>query len=259
MSIYNDHIGFFNKNQTPIPESIRNSMKMTVEEKDVLKQNTTAETFINFDEKPPWLSKWKYALQQGFFEEGSRNASFMVLASTYRNQGFQKEVALFMLKAVAEIQAQRNNCEIYPEKQLQSEIIDVVYSKGWGKGQYTDDCGLAIETNKKLQGLGYDVSEKNHNLLSIEEVKDRFVGYAETFSESRVKIGIKELDDKLVITAGMLVSVLGAPGGGKCLAKDTPVLMYNGSIKLVQDIVVGDKIMGPDSKPRTVGKLGLGS
>lgn len=38
----------------------------------------------------------------------------------------------------------------------------------------------------------------------------------------------------------------------KCLAKDTPILMYDGSIKLVQDIVINDKVMGPDSKERTV-------
>lgn len=41
-------------------------------------------------------------------------------------------------------------------------------------------------------------------------------------------------------------------GYGKCLGKDTPVLMYNGRIKLVQDIRVGDILMGDDSTPRTV-------
>lgn len=41
-------------------------------------------------------------------------------------------------------------------------------------------------------------------------------------------------------------------GGGKCLAKDTPILMYDGTIKLVQDIKVGDLLMGDDSKPRNV-------
>lgn len=38
----------------------------------------------------------------------------------------------------------------------------------------------------------------------------------------------------------------------RCLAKDTPVLMYDGSIKMVQDIKIGDELMGPDSYPRTV-------
>ena len=43
-----------------------------------------------------------------------------------------------------------------------------------------------------------------------------------------------------------------ATGGGKCLGKDTEILMYDGSIKLVQDVVVGDVLMGDDSTPRNV-------
>lgn len=54
------------------------------------------------------------------------------------------------------------------------------------------------------------------------------------------------------IPAGKLISIAGAPGGGKCLAKGTPVLMYNGTIKNVEDIVVGDVVMGDDSTPRNV-------
>jgi superfamily II DNA or RNA helicase len=41
-------------------------------------------------------------------------------------------------------------------------------------------------------------------------------------------------------------------GYGKCLAKDTPVLLYDGTIKPVQDIKPGDTLMGDDSKPRYV-------
>lgn len=41
-------------------------------------------------------------------------------------------------------------------------------------------------------------------------------------------------------------------GGGKCLAKGTPILMFNGKIKPVEQVKVGDLLMGPDSKPRTV-------
>lgn len=47
-------------------------------------------------------------------------------------------------------------------------------------------------------------------------------------------------------------------GGGKCLGFNTPILMYNGSIKMVQDITIGDKLMGDDSKPRIVKSLARG-
>lgn len=39
---------------------------------------------------------------------------------------------------------------------------------------------------------------------------------------------------------------------GKCLGKDTEIVMYDGSIKLVQDIKQGDQLMGDDSTPRNV-------
>jgi hypothetical protein len=47
-------------------------------------------------------------------------------------------------------------------------------------------------------------------------------------------------------------------GWGKCLKIDTPIIMFDGSIKKVQDIVVGDVLMGDDSTPRNVLSLARG-
>ena len=41
-------------------------------------------------------------------------------------------------------------------------------------------------------------------------------------------------------------------GYGKCLGINTPILMYDGNIKKVQDIIPTDLIMGDDCKPRNV-------
>lgn len=46
--------------------------------------------------------------------------------------------------------------------------------------------------------------------------------------------------------------ITGSPGSGKCLGKDTKILMYNSDIKNVQDIEIGDIIMGYDSTSRKV-------
>ncbi len=43
-----------------------------------------------------------------------------------------------------------------------------------------------------------------------------------------------------------------------CHARGQGILMYSGAIKLVEDIVVGDQLMGPDSTPRTVLSLARG-
>lgn len=50
-----------------------------------------------------------------------------------------------------------------------------------------------------------------------------------------------------------------ATGGGKCLGVDTPVLMFDGTVKKVQHIQVGELLMGPDSTPRQVLSLARGS
>lgn len=61
------------------------------------------------------------------------------------------------------------------------------------------------------------------------------------------------------IAKGKTGWLLNSPtGSGKCLGKGTPVLMYDGTIKAVEDVVVGDLLMGPDSKPRRVESLARG-
>ena len=57
---------------------------------------------------------------------------------------------------------------------------------------------------------------------------------------------------------GLNLLLVGPPGIGKCHAKDTPILLLNGDIKMVQDIEVGDILMGDDSRPRNVLSLGSG-
>ncbi len=47
-------------------------------------------------------------------------------------------------------------------------------------------------------------------------------------------------------------------GTGKCHAKGTPIIMSDGTIKLIEDIKEGDLLMGDDSRPRTVLSLARG-
>jgi len=47
--------------------------------------------------------------------------------------------------------------------------------------------------------------------------------------------------------------------GSGCHAIDTEILMYDGTKRLVQDVVAGDLLMGDDSTPRTVSKLFRGT
>lgn len=72
--------------------------------------------------------------------------------------------------------------------------------------------------------------------------------------------GNKVMDDYLEggFRGGDLIVIAGRSGEGKCHGKGTKILMFDGSIKNVEDVVVGDLLMGDDSKPRTVLSLARG-
>lgn len=62
-------------------------------------------------------------------------------------------------------------------------------------------------------------------------------------------------EQKIAVQAALshdICIITGGSGTGKCLAPDTPVLMYDGKIKLVKDIIVHDQLMGTNSSLRTV-------
>ena len=82
-------------------------------------------------------------------------------------------------------------------------------------------------------------------------------------SNSPEIIEIRELDTEIIppltsrfedpnYNGGTKLVVIGKPG---CFAKGTKVLMYDGKIKNIEDIKVGEKVMGDDSKPRNVLEL----
>ena len=48
-------------------------------------------------------------------------------------------------------------------------------------------------------------------------------------------------------------------GAGKCFASGTKIMMFDGSIKNIENIIVGDNIMGDDSQPRLVTSLASGN
>lgn len=57
---------------------------------------------------------------------------------------------------------------------------------------------------------------------------------------------------------GLLI-ICGPTGSGKCLGKGTLVMTHSGELKKVEDIIKGDLLMGPDSKPKKVIKTNKGT
>ena len=97
---------------------------------------------------------------------------------------------------------------------------------------------IDIKLLKKLK----PVLKKLNNIIGMEDVKQ---GVFLQILYYLQKLNTKNNDYLHTIKTA-------PPGYGKCMGKDTPIRMFDSQIKLIQNIKVNDKIMGDDSKPRTV-------
>jgi GTPase len=67
------------------------------------------------------------------------------------------------------------------------------------------------------------------------------------------EILIREKNEKKYID--IKVSIAGGVDAGKCLSPETPIIMFDGTIKYNKNIVIGDILMGENSNPMKVLKL----
>ena len=193
---------------TDIPESL-----LTIKPKETKSVEIEAND-LDLSKKPKWLSDAKYALQEGYFGSGERNTAFMILAATYKNQGFSKEIIYRMLKGVAEVQAIRNNVDRFSDEELYNKIVNVVCNPTWKGGQYAyENTPLLQDVTKRL---GLKVPTKNEiPLVPITDVTSIFRKFATEIDKNTIKLGIKSVDDNVRITTSMLVGLLAGPSAGK--------------------------------------------
>lgn len=100
---------------------------------------------------------------------------------------------------------------------------------------------------------------KKENKTRLEQQEEADYNYDTNYDYDERAIEIKEFDlnemppQTVEDNNGVKLVVIGKPG---CFAPGTEILMFDGSIKKVEDIVIGDKVMGDDGEtPRTVEKL----
>jgi superfamily II DNA or RNA helicase len=142
------------------------------------------------------------------------------------------------------------------------------------KGGDNDSAFPVYRENEKKMYLPrfYGVSRyglpDRSEIQSGKDIDTPFVKPLRDYQDKIVDLYMKYVDspickipdlDAVNISAKGNGGILEVPcGRGKCLGKDTPILMYDGSIKMVQDIQVGDVLMGDDSGPRNVLSLARG-
>lgn len=126
----------------------------------------------------------------------------------------------------------------------------------------TDVFDLLDSTEKTL----YEVSESNirKNYEDMQSLLRKAIDELEAKREQKdgltgVPSGLSALD---AMTSGWqksdLVIIAARPAMGKCLGKGTEVLMYDGTLRKVEDVQAGEELMGDDSTPRRVLSIARG-
>ena len=126
--------------------------------------------------------------------------------------------------------------------------------EGYGPGQDENTSFQTYMESKTKLYLPKFYGLQKYGVPSIQKINKgddiqiEFIGKLRSLQEDAVKAVWDACQDPSKM-GGLLCLQCGE---GKCLGKDTPILMYDGTIKLSQNIKIGDILMGDDSKPRNV-------
>lgn len=158
-------------------------------------------------------------------------------------------------------------------KRLLSDSSDEYNSSDEESLQELESFNISIKNPETIEDL-LVIAKEYKKFRKNNKKKDRSVFYLLSSIEDELQsisnmIGLKELKKSIVeqiifFAQGlhgdelMHTVLYGHPGVGKCLAKDTLVIMYDGKLKKVQDVQVGDQLMGDDNEPRNVLSLATG-
>ncbi|WP_052435405.1 replicative DNA helicase [Sulfurospirillum cavolei] len=181
--------------------------------------------------------------QQGRFDEDAMleilSTNPLPATKAYVEEIKEKAIKRELVQLTSDIK------EIAVEKDLpSSDVVDLVQQKLY---QITQE-----NSSREFR----ESPEMTHATIAhIHEMKKRgnsgVVGVDTGFAEiNKLTTGFGE---------GDLIIVAARPAMGKCLAKGTKVLMFDGTLRNVEDIAVGELLMGDDSTPRKVLSLAHGT
>jgi replicative DNA helicase len=210
------HWGIFDswKKVEALPQSLNELKFNDKPEQTESKLEDPESLYLDMSKKPNWLSEARYVLQEGYFKKGNRNEAMMILASTYRLNGFDKDQAAALLDVVADKQAAINDEVRKSSDEIKREILDVVYSSLWKGGVYSEETNALLQETIQKYGLK-KFKDIDNNPRFIDNIGDRFKDFVKNLDKNTIKTGIKSLDQNLFLTTGTNVGLLGAPGSGK--------------------------------------------
>lgn len=171
---------------------------------------------LDFTKKTPFMPASKWVLQQGFIPSGHGQDARMILASTYRSMGMDKEEAYYQLKATSKKRAKLLGKQYeFDRAELWDNVLETVYSESWQGGTYSHDHPLLATIEQYIPSFLRVKKEKDSNITSIDEAFGDFVDYSKEVDQNTIRFGIPSLDKKIRIMTRNVYALLGSPGSGK--------------------------------------------
>ncbi|PJJ60871.1 replicative DNA helicase [Hymenobacter chitinivorans DSM 11115] len=155
------------------------------------------------------------------------------------------------------------HARIITENAIKRELINIASTIHRDAFEDTTDVFNLLDSTE--QAL-FEVSESNirKNFDDMRSLMGKAIKELEEKKNQKdgltgVPSGFSALDR---VTSGWqpsdLVIIAARPGMGKCLGKGTKVLMYDGTLRNVEDVREGELLMGDDSTPRRVLNIARG-
>lgn len=170
-----------------------------------------------FDAKnaPRGWKPYKWSLADGFFDSGDRHMALLIIASTCRALGYDKEATYYMCKSAIKKQARRSGQAEFDKEELYQNIIeDTVFSDGWEGGAYGPNHPWLKKYCEKM-GFNLEKEDPEEQIYQMHDIEAEFIDFVKNIDQNTILTGITELDRDLPLTIGMNLGIIGAASSGK--------------------------------------------
>lgn len=177
------------------------------EEKKVIKVDTSVK------EKPNHWISYKWALLNAVgLKDNERHQALMVLVATLKGLGYPQDIALAMLTTFDEKFQKLTGKG--PVEDLETNIMPSVYNDSWLGGQYSYKNDPWLRDYCERIGMIPEVDEDS-KVTTIDDLHEGFKDYVKNIGQNTIRTGIPELDERMPVTVGMNLGLLGSASSGK--------------------------------------------
>jgi KaiC/GvpD/RAD55 family RecA-like ATPase len=174
---------------------------------------------LNFGKKPKEMPYCKFAILNGFFNEGTRNDCLLSMAAYYKSQGYPVEITTPIIESIVDIQEKRYESKSkFTRQQIWDTIIEYTYSPNYKGG--VPNCRTSGTLKQICESTGmheHCAGEIRDNLgiQSIQQLDDSYVQYINTLDTNLIRTGIDFLDKNTKLIKGTSNYIAGRSGAGK--------------------------------------------